>query len=149
MADIPAPGGPASGPSRSRTMRGPPAVNTCSLEGGTRMRFVCWFSGIGLSDVALVGGKNASLGEMIRSLCPLGVRVPDGFAITADGYRHFLRTTRLEAPIAELLSGIRREDVKDLVDRSSRIRALITGAELPSDLCDEAVAAYRELSGRY
>ena len=48
------------------------------------MRFVRWFSDVGLSDVGLVGGKNASLGEMIRSLTRLGVRVPDGFAITAD-----------------------------------------------------------------
>src|SRR5207302_7206572 len=129
-------------------MRGPPVVNTCSLEGGTRMRFVRWFSDIGLSDVGLVGGKNASLGEMIRSLAPVGVRVPDGLAITAEGYRHVLRTAGLEKPIAELLSGVRRDDVKDLVERSSRIRALITGAELPSDLCNEALAAYRELSAR-
>ena len=113
------------------------------------MRFVRWFSEIGLSDVGLVGGKNASLGEMIRFLAPLGVRVPDGFAITAEGYRHFLRTAGLERPIAELLSGIRRDDVKDLVERSNRIRALITGAELPEDLSTEALAAYRDLSARY
>src|SRR5438132_1289237 len=130
-------------------MRATPAVNTCSLEGGTCMRFVRWFSEIGLSDVGLVGGKNASLGEMIRFLAPLGVRVPDGFAITAEGYRHFLRTAGLERPIAELLSGIRRDDVKDLVERSNRIRGLIVGAELPEDLCAEALAAYRDLSARY
>ncbi|HWE26062.1 MAG TPA: phosphoenolpyruvate synthase [Myxococcales bacterium] len=113
------------------------------------MRFVRWFAEIGLSDVGVVGGKNASLGEMIRSLSPLGVRVPDGFAITADGYRHVLRSAGLEAAIGELLSGLRRDDVKDLVERTSRIRALITAAQLPSDLCEEALAAYRELSARY
>jgi pyruvate,water dikinase len=113
------------------------------------MRFVRWFSEVGLSDVGLVGGKNASLGEMIRMLSPLGVRIPDGFAITAEGYQHLLRSAGLEQPIAQLVSGVRRDDVKDLVDRSSRIRALITAAELPADLCNEALAAYRELSARY
>jgi pyruvate, water dikinase len=113
------------------------------------MRFVRWFAEIGLSDVGLVGGKNASLGEMIRELSPLGVRVPDGFSITAEGYRHFLQSAGLDAPIAELLSGLRRDDVKDLVDRSNRIRGLITAAELPADLCAEALAAYRQLSARY
>jgi pyruvate,water dikinase len=113
------------------------------------MRFVRWFAETGLSDVGLVGGKNASLGEMIRSLAPLGVRVPDGFAVTAEGYRHFLRRAGLEQPVAELLSGIRRDDVKDLVERSNRIRGLIVGAELPDDLCREALAAYRNLSARY
>ena len=72
------------------------------------MRFVRWFAEIGLSDVGLVGGKNASLGEMIRSLSPLGVRVPDGFAITAEGYRHLIRSAGLEGEIGELLSGLRR-----------------------------------------
>ena len=104
------------------------------------MRFVRWFSQIGLADVGGLYG--------IPRFHTIGVRVPDGFAITAEGYRHVLRTAGLEKPIAELLSGVRRDDVKDLVERSSRIRALITGAELPSDLCSEALAAYRELSVR-
>ena len=79
------------------------------------MRFVRWFSDVGLTDVGLVGGKNASLGEMIRSLAPLGVRVPDGFAITAEAYRHFLHEAGIDDEIRELLSGLRREDVHDLV----------------------------------
>jgi pyruvate,water dikinase len=113
------------------------------------MRFIRWFSEIGLSDVALVGGKNASLGEMIRSVASLGVRVPDGFAITAEAYRHFLHGAGLEQPIAQLLSGLRRDDVNDLVERSARIRGLITGAELPAELREEALSAYRDLSRRY
>src|SRR5947209_11258104 len=95
---------------------------------GTPMRFIRWFSEVGLIDVSLVGGKVSSLGEMTRELSGLGVRVPDGFAITSDGYRRFLESAGLEAPIRELLSGIRREDVNDLVDRSAKIRALITSA---------------------
>src|SRR6184192_196283 len=124
-------------------MRGPPVVNTCSLEGGARMRFVRWFSQIGLTDVGDVGGKNASLGEMIRSLAPLGVRVPDGFAITAEAYRHFLDEAGIDGEIRELLSGLRREDVHDLVERSAKIRGLITSAELPAGLREETLAAYR------
>ena len=113
------------------------------------MRFVRWFSDVGLPDVGLVGGKNASLGELIRSLSPLGVRVPDGFAITAEAYRHFLREAGVEEAIRELVSGVKRDDVHDPVDRSAKIRGLITSAELPEDLREEALAAYRELCGRY
>src|SRR5437879_9682451 len=113
------------------------------------MRFVRWFSDVGLADVGLVGGKNASLGEMIRSLAPLGVRVPDGFAITAEAYRHFLQEAGVEEAIRDLLSGLRREDVHDLVERSAKIRGLITSAELPAGLREEALTAYRELSTRY
>src|SRR3989440_295697 len=112
------------------------------------MRFVRWFSDVGLPDVGLVGGKNASLGEMIRSLAPLGVRVPDGFAITAEAYRHFLHEAGIDGEIRELLSGLKREDVHDLVDRSAKIRGLITSAELPAGLREETLAAYRELSAR-
>jgi len=113
------------------------------------MRFVRWFSDVGLPDVGLVGGKNASLGELIRSLSPLGVRVPDGFAITAEAYRHFLREAGVEEPVRQLIGGLRRDDVQDLVERSARIRALIVSADLPGELREEARAAYRQLSGRY
>src|SRR5947209_806244 len=92
---------------------------------GASMRFVRWFSEVGLSDVDLVGGKNASLGEMIRELARLGIRVPDGFAVTAEAYREFLRAAELERPLDDLLSGVRREDIDDLVERSARIRKLI------------------------
>jgi pyruvate,water dikinase len=113
------------------------------------MRFIRGFSDVGLSDVDLVGGKNASLGEMIRELSPLGIRVPDGFAVTADAYRHFLSAAELTKPIHDLLSGLRREDVGDLVERSARIRKLITSSDLPDEVVDETVAAYAELSARY
>ena len=113
------------------------------------MRFVRWFSDVGLPDVGLVGGKNASLGELIRSLSPLGIRVPDGFAVTAEAYRHFLRAAGVEEPIQRLIAGLRRDEVHDLVERSAKIRDLIVSAELPAELGEEALAAYRELSARY
>src|SRR2546423_9906560 len=113
------------------------------------MRFVRWFSDVGLADVGLVGGKNASLGEMIRALAPLGVRVPDGFAITAEAYRHFLREAGVDEAVRDLLAGVRRDDVHDLVERSAKIRGLIASAELPEALREQTLAAYRELSARY
>ena len=113
------------------------------------MRFVRWFSDVGLPDVGLVGGKNTSLGELIRSLSPLGIRVPDGFAVTAEAYRHFLRAAGVEEPIQRLIAGLRRDEVHDLVERSAKIRDLIVSAELPAELGEEALAAYRELSARY
>ena len=113
------------------------------------MRFVRWFAEVGLSDVALVGGKVASLGEMIRELSPLGIRVPDGFAVTAEGYRHFISAAGLDERIADLLGGIGKGDVQALVARSAEIRKLITEAPLPDEIASEAVAAYQALSSRF
>ena len=59
-----------------------------------KTQYVRWFDQIGIGDVATVGGKNASLGEMYQSLAPRGVKIPNGFATTADAYRHFLRRVR-------------------------------------------------------
>src|SRR5258705_11052326 len=94
------------------------------------MRFVRWFAEVGLADVGLVGGKVASLGEMIRELSPLGVRVPDGFAVTAEAYRHFIAQAGLDGRIRELLSGIREGDVQGLTARSAESRKLSVAAEL-------------------
>src|SRR3954468_10598867 len=112
------------------------------------MRFIRWFAEVGLADVGLVGGKVASLGEMIRELQPLGIRVPDGFAVTAEGYRHFIAAAGLEKRIHEQLDGIGKGDVQRLVARSAEIRRLITDAALPREIADEAIAAYRSLSQR-
>lgn len=66
-------------------------------------RFIKWFADIGIGDVTLVGGKNASLGEMFRELMGKGVKVPPGFAITAEAYRYFLREAGLDAKIRDTL----------------------------------------------
>ena len=81
----------------------------------------------------------------VRS-CRLGVHVPDGFAVTADGYRHFLEANGLAAPIGDALRGIRKGDVTDLVRRSDRIRDLMTRAALPGDLEREISASYEALA---
>ena len=113
------------------------------------MKWVKWFSEVGISDVPLVGGKNASLGEMLRELKKVGVRVPDGFAVTAEAYRYYLREAGLEEKIREILAGLDKRKPDDLLRRSRRIRNLIIRAECPEDLREEIVQAYRELSKKY
>jgi pyruvate, water dikinase len=103
------------------------------------------FSTITLTDLPEVGGKNASLGELLGALSKLGIRVPDGFAITAGAYRRHLADRGLVSPIADLLQGIRKEDVDDLGRRATKIRNLILGAPLATDLIAEVTAAYRVL----
>lgn len=111
-------------------------------------RWIRWFNTVGIGDVSLVGGKNASLGEMIRELGRLGVRVPDGFAITAEGYRHFITVNHLAQPIAALLKAMRDGDVRSLDATSRKIRELILRAHLPDDLVEEIRAHYQQLSAR-
>jgi pyruvate,water dikinase len=107
--------------------------------------YVRWFDEISHQDVAGVGGKTASLGEMYRTLGPLGVRVPNGFAITAAGYWALLDQSGLRQRIAELLSGLDKHDVDDLARRGHAIRLLISQAALPASLWSEIQAAYAEL----
>ena len=107
---------------------------------------IAWFDSIGIDDVGRVGGKNASLGEMYQRLAGQGVRVPNGFATTADAYRAFLCHNHLDERIAELLSGWDRADVDDLATRSKAIRSLILAGELPDQFVAEVTEAYRALS---
>jgi pyruvate, water dikinase len=113
------------------------------------VQWIRWFSEIGIDDVALVGGKNASLGEMLRELAPLGVPVPDGFAVTAEGFRHFLRANSLEEKIETALSAAGAGGVADIEAKSLAVRELVLSGTIPPDLADEIRAGYRELSRRY
>lgn len=108
-------------------------------------KYIKRFQEICIDDVPSVGGKNASLGEMVRELVPQGVRVPDGFAVTADGYRRFLAAAGLDQRIREVLADLDTHDIDNLQRRGSRVRHLILGAEFPADLEQEIVAAYSEL----
>lgn len=110
------------------------------------MKWVRFFHEVGLEDVPLVGGKNASLGEMIRELSPLGVRVPEGFATTSEAYWHFLEHNGLKEAIARELGGLDPEDPKALQRVSRRLRNLILKGEYPQDLREEILEAYRRLS---
>ena len=111
------------------------------------MRWVKWFSEVGIEDVPLVGGKNASLGEMMRELGGLGVKVPDGYAVTAEAYRYFLEENGLFEKIRALIEDWRKtKDVEELLEVSRKIRSLITAGRYPEDLEAEIREAYRELS---
>ena len=112
----------------------------------TRIR---WFDDLGMGDVPIVGGKNASLGEMRQSLTPLGIRVPDGFATTADAYREFLRSGGLESLIDRELTGLDVDDIDRLRAAGRRVREAILATELPSAFADEIVTAYRRLEEQY
>ncbi len=109
------------------------------------LRFVRGFDEIGIDDVPLVGGKNASLGEMYRELTPRGVKVPDGFAVTAEAYRHFLREAGLDDRIREALRGLDTRDIENLRGRGLRVRQAILAASLPDDLQAEIAQAYDAL----
>ena len=113
----------------------------------TALRFVRWFRDLTIDDVPLVGGKNASLGEMSRELGPQGINLADGFAVTADAYRHFLSATGIESQIQQILADLDTGDVSNLQHRGHLVRQAILAAELPEDLRAEIIAAYAQLSG--
>ena len=112
-------------------------------------RYIRFFGEIGIDDVPSVGGKNASLGEMVRELTSKGVRVPNGFAITAQAYWYVLERAGIAQRLREALEGLRPDDVDDLARRGRRARELVYGAPLPDDLRREILQAYRELEAEY
>ena len=103
----------------------------------TSTRYVRPFSEISMDDVAKVGGKSASLGEMYRELSAEGVVVPNGFAITADGYRYVLDVAKAWGPLRDALDGLNPDDMDDLARRAARAREIVYGAALPPDLRDQ------------
>jgi pyruvate,water dikinase len=109
--------------------------------------FVRWFADLRLADVASVGGKNASLGELRRELTAAGVRVPDGFAVTSDGYRYFMRMSGVAGQVHTLLQGLDVRDLADLAKRGLAIRHAITAAPFPDELQQAILAAYERLGG--
>ncbi len=111
-----------------------------------RQPYIVLFDQIGIADVSVVGGKNASLGEMIRELSAKGVRVPDGFAITAHAYREFLRHSELDSFIAGCLGRLDVSDTEALARHGRAIREAVLAAKLPQELADEIESAYGRLS---
>ncbi|MBL4637930.1 MAG: phosphoenolpyruvate synthase, partial [Proteobacteria bacterium] len=112
-------------------------------------QYIHFFSDITIDDVASVGGKNASLGEMYQQLADQGVKVPNGFATTAEAYHHFLRHNQLATPIAEALNALDIHDTKALAKTGEKIRHWISNATLPDDLLKEIHLAYQQLEQEY
>jgi pyruvate,water dikinase len=115
----------------------------------TDRNFVKWFREVGIIDVPSVGGKNAALGEMYSNLVPLGVNVPNGFALTADAYRHFFKQTGLDEKIKGILIDLNTKDIRNLQTHGKKVREAILQADLPQDLDDEIAKAYAELEKKY
>ncbi len=113
------------------------------------MKFIKWFEEIGAGDVALVGGKNASLGEMVRNLGKNGVNIPSGFAITAEAYRYAIEKAGIMGKIRDILADLDTHDMENLSRRSKEIRNLIRNAPCPKELEEEIRLAYREMERRY
>ncbi|EZI30095.1 phosphoenolpyruvate synthase [Pseudomonas extremaustralis] len=110
---------------------------------------ILWFKTLGLNDVAQVGGKNASLGEMYQKLTGEGIRVPNGFAVTSDAYRYVLEHNNAWAPLHAALDGLDPDDIKDLQARGKRARAVVYGCTLPDDLKAAILQGYAELQHEY
>ena len=110
-----------------------------------KQQYIAWFDELRMSDVASVGGKNASLGEMISELAHLGVRVRGGFATTATAYRDFLAQDGLDQRIRTLLDKLSVADVAELAKVGNQIRQWILAAQLPKRLEDDVRKAYQKL----
>ncbi|MCL4485000.1 MAG: phosphoenolpyruvate synthase [Nitrospirae bacterium] len=113
------------------------------------MRYIRFFNEIKLSDIPLVGGKNASLGEMYQELVPQGVKVPNGFAITADAYWDLLKKGGIMETLQETLNGLDRHNIADLERRGKMARDLILGVSIPADMWAEIEEAYGLLGKEY
>lgn len=113
------------------------------------MKYIRWFSELGAADVPLVGGKSASLGEMYRELAAQGVRVPNGFAVTAGAYRHVLDQAGAWPRLRAALDGLDTSNVDDLARRAQLAREIVYGAPLPPDLVAEIGAANARLQAEY
>jgi pyruvate, water dikinase len=111
--------------------------------------YVRFFEEFGIADVPLVGGKNASLGEMYRELSTEGVRIPNGFATTADAYRHMLEEAGTGNQLRDALKGLDPTNVTDLARRAKRAREIVYGAGVPEDLAREIRTGYQRLQEQY
>jgi pyruvate,water dikinase len=109
-------------------------------------KYIKTFSEIGIKDVPEVGGKNASLGEMYSTLADRGIRVPDGFAVTAGAFDHFILHNGLGKPLEALVRQLDTDNYSNLSSIGQEARRLLLSGEVPADLFGEIVRAYRELS---
>ncbi len=112
-------------------------------------RIIMELSQAGIGDIELVGGKNASLGEMLQHLTPLGVKIPQGFIITVAGYTRFIRFNKLEERIQQLMEAVKADDMASLQQSGAAVRQLITGCPFPPEMIDLISDAYDHLSDQY
>ena len=111
--------------------------------------YVLWFDEVSNKDVGLVGGKNASLGEMYQKLTKKKINIPHGFATTAYAYRYFMKETGLMDEIKQILKDLDTRDMDNLAERGEKVRHAIMAAEFPEDFKEEITAAYRKIEEEY
>ncbi|HWQ45192.1 MAG TPA: phosphoenolpyruvate synthase [Methanosarcina barkeri] len=114
-----------------------------------KSKYIRWFEETTIDDVPLVGGKNASLGEMYRELTSKGVRIPNGFSVTAEAYWHTLKAGGILEKLKKTLEGLDTADVAELAKRGKNVRDLILGAGIPDDLWEEIKTGYDRLCKQY
>jgi pyruvate,water dikinase len=107
-----------------------------------------WFDQIGLGDIAKVGGKNSSLGEMLRHLTGKGIRVPEGFAVTTKAFKWFVENAGLDEMVKEAIASVDPDNPRDVAERGRKIRSAFLEAEFPSELRREIAYGYWELGRR-
>ncbi len=111
--------------------------------------YIRWFKELSIDDVPLVGGKNASLGEMYRELAEQGINIPNGFAVTAEAYRYLLDQANAWEPLHRALDNLNADDVEDLAQRARKAREIIYAAPLPKDLEQQILDAFVQLQQQY
>lgn len=112
-------------------------------------KFILWFNDLRIDDIPYVGGKNASLGEMYHSLTKKGVKVPNGFAITAYAYRYLVEKAGLAKRIRSTLRGLRPNNIRELQKKGKEVRDMIRHADFPEELAKEIQDAYKYLQKEY
>lgn len=117
------------------------------IETERPLKYILWFKDISMKDVYLVGGKNASLGEMFSKLTARGINIPDGFALTSKFYWHFMGENKLKDKIAEIFRELDISNVRKLRAGGKKIRNLILSSSLSEYLAKEVKNAYQELCG--
>lgn len=124
-------------------------VENQNIQTECNQPWIIWFDHIQLDDIALVGGKNASLGEMIQHLSSQGIKVPNGFAITASAYRQFITAAGLDQELHRLFSHVNIHDIDEVNQRSHLAQSLILAAPFPFELAEAIQGAYRQLCAQY
>jgi len=109
-------------------------------------RFILWFDELGMKDIPLVGGKNASLGEMTQQLISKDIEIPTGFAVTTTAFRRFIEANELDEEIVKALEGLDTDDPSDVARKGKAVRGLFLSSEFPHELMIEVMAAYKKLS---
>src|SRR5687767_8882579 len=104
---------------------------------------------VGINDIHIVGGKNASLGEMLQHLTSLGIKIPGGFVITTNAYNQFVQHNNLDAQIKELVKTIDYSNIESLRRAGLSVRNLIRNSRFPAELSQQIIDAYHTLSKRY